>query len=148
MNWYVKNFKNLTIEELYELIKARVDVFVVEQTCPYPELDNYDQVSVHMFLKIDGNIAAYVRLLPEHSKFEEASIGRVLVVEKYRNQGFARRLLEKAINYINHQWKSDKIKIQAQNRLKDFYASLGFKQISEIYIEDGIPHIDMIWKRG
>ncbi|WP_047981011.1 GNAT family N-acetyltransferase [Ornithinibacillus contaminans] len=145
MEWHVKKFHDMEIDELYALLKARVDVFVVEQNCPYPELDNYDQESVHYYVTVDGKIAANVRLLPKGLKYEDAaSIGRVLVVSEFRGNGYARILLEKAIQYIWENWREEVIKIQAQTYLKDFYGSLGFVQISEPYLEDGIPHIDMI----
>ncbi|WP_163971749.1 GNAT family N-acetyltransferase [Oceanobacillus halotolerans] len=147
MNWYRKSFQELTNKELYQLMKARVDVFVVEQECPYPELDNYDQEALHFFAKMDDEIVAIVRLLPADLKFKEASIGRVMVVEKYRGNGYATQIMEKAIKFITEEWEETAIKIQAQEYLKNFYGSLGFEQISESYLEDDIPHIDMIWER-
>ncbi|WP_047983168.1 GNAT family N-acetyltransferase [Ornithinibacillus californiensis] len=148
MEWHMKTFKELTNQELYALLKARTDVFVVEQACPYPELDDLDQDSVHYYLTVGGEIAANVRLLPRGLKYEEfAAIGRVLVVSKFRSFGYARMIMEKAITYIHEVWQEDKIKIQAQVYLKDFYGSLGFKQITDEYLEDGIPHIDMLLER-
>lgn len=147
MEWHIKSFQELSNNELYQIIKARVDVFVVEQECPYEELDNYDQDSIHLFLKVNSEIAANVRLLPQGLKYEEAaSIGRVLVVKKYRGNGYAKEIMQKAIDYIANKWQADKIKIQGQEYLNKFYASLGFEQISESYLVDGIPHIDMIWQ--
>ncbi|RLL42106.1 GNAT family N-acetyltransferase [Oceanobacillus piezotolerans] len=146
MQWIMKTFQELTNEELYGILKVRVDVFVVEQKCAYPEIDNYDQFSLHYFLKIDNEIAAYARILPKGTKYkEEASIGRVLVVEKYRHKGYARELLNQIITFVREEWKEQRIKIQAQQYLKSFYASFGFHAVSVGYIEDGIPHIDMNW---
>lgn len=144
MNWSIKKFQELSNEELYQVMKARVDIFVVEQACSYPELDNQDQTAIHYFLKINNEIAAYIRMLPSGAKYEEASIGRVLVVEKHRGQGYAGELMQKAINYILEEWGETKIKIQAQVYLEKFYGNLGFKAISDSYLEDGIPHIDMV----
>ncbi|WP_164670925.1 GNAT family N-acetyltransferase [Virgibacillus doumboii] len=145
MEWVVKTFNELSNEELYAIMKTRVDIFVVEQECPYPELDNYDQQAIHFFLKINEEIAANVRLLPNGSKYEEASIGRVLVAKKFRGQGYAGQIMQKAIDFLVNEWNEKRIKIQGQEYLKKFYSGLGFKQISESYLEDDIPHIDMIW---
>lgn len=147
MNNHIKAFQELSNEEMYSLLKARTDVFVVEQKCPYPELDNYDQVAMHCFFEEDGEIVANVRILPSHSRYPEASIGRVLVVKKYRNQGYARMIMEKAMTYIQTEWNNNKIKIQAQVYLEPFYSSLGFERITDNYLEDDIPHVDMIWKQ-
>ncbi|MFD2044327.1 GNAT family N-acetyltransferase [Ornithinibacillus salinisoli] len=145
MEWCLKEFNEIPNGELYELLKARVDVFVVEQECPYPELDNYDQGSMHYYLKINDEIAATVRMMPKGLKYpNEASIGRVMVVKKFRGYGYARELMQKAIDYITTEWKMEQIKIEAQVYLRHFYGSLGFEQISEEYLEDGIPHIDML----
>ncbi|AIF42354.1 GNAT family N-acetyltransferase [Virgibacillus sp. SK37] len=146
MEWCLKGFSDLTNEDLYALMKARVDIFVVEQECVYPELDDYDQQSMHYFLKINDQIAAYVRILPANTKYKEVSIGRVLVVKKFRGNGYATQIIQKAIDYINKEWKERKIKIQAQAHLRNFYGQLGFKKISEVYLDDNIPHIDMIWE--
>lgn len=145
MKWYINSFQDLSNESLYKILKARTDVFVVEQNCPYPELDNYDQASIHYYLKVNNEIAAYVRILPKGSKYREVSIGRVLVAKKYRGNGYARELMQKAIDYIFSDWGETEIKIQAQVYLEEFYTSLGFRKNSMSYLEDGIPHIDMIW---
>ncbi len=147
MNWSLKSFNDLSVDELYNILKARVDVFVVEQACAYPEIDNYDQQSSHLFLQDDEKLVAYVRILPKKTKYDEVSIGRVLVVKEYRGNGFAEEIMKKAINYIFTDWGEKTIKIQAQQYLNDFYSSLGFEQITDIYLEDDIPHIDMILKK-
>lgn len=147
MQYVKKTFPELSTAELYQVMKARMDVFVVEQECPYEELDNCDQQAVHLFLKDNQKIAAYVRLLPKRTTFSEASIGRVLVTKKYRGNGYAKEIMQQAIAHITEQWNETVIKIQAQTYLRAFYASLGFEQISDEYLEDGIPHIDMFWKQ-
>lgn len=147
MRYIIKTFNDLTNEELYKIMKARVDVFVVEQTCPYPEIDNYDQEAIHYFLSDGEEIMGYVRILPSGSRYSEASIGRVLVTKASRGNGYARDIMEKAIQYIRDEWKETKIKLQAQVYLEKFYVSLGFERISEEYLEDNIAHVDMI-RRG
>ncbi|WP_204498722.1 GNAT family N-acetyltransferase [Aquibacillus albus] len=144
MEWHLKTFDELSTIELYKILKARVDVFVVEQHCPYPEVDNHDQASSHLFLEENGEIIAYARLIPENNIYEEASIGRVLVNEKYRSQGYARTLMNKSIDILKQEWHVEKIKIHGQEYLRNFYGSFGFKEISEVYLEDNIPHVDMI----
>ncbi|MDC3413151.1 GNAT family N-acetyltransferase [Aquibacillus sp. 3ASR75-11] len=144
MQWKKKLFDVLTVQELYAILKARVDVFVVEQNCPYGEIDNYDQVSTHLYLENDGEIIAYARLLPRNVKYKEASIGRVLVNQTYRKNGYAKELLERSIAVILEEWKEPAIKIQGQEYLRQFYGSFGFKEISDIYLEDDIPHVDML----
>ncbi|RIU89055.1 GNAT family N-acetyltransferase [Oceanobacillus picturae] len=146
MNWHTKAFSELTTTELYKLLKARTDVFVVEQNCAYPELDNLDQESMHLYLEEEGEVAALVRIIPAGNKYTEASIGRVMVVNKFRGKGYARDVMEKALQFITEEWKESRIKIQAQEYLKAFYQSFGFKQMTEPYLDDGILHIDMIWE--
>lgn len=145
MNINIKVFQELTTIEMYSLLKARVDIFVVEQNCPYSELDNYDQVATHCFVEKNGEIVANVRLLPSHTRYEEASIGRVLVALKYRNRGYARMIMNEAMTYIQTEWNEEKIKIQAQVYLEPFYVSLGFKRLTDNYLEDNIPHVDMMF---
>ncbi|WP_404451143.1 GNAT family N-acetyltransferase [Virgibacillus necropolis] len=148
MDWKVKEFQALSNDELYSIMKARVDVFVVEQECAYEEIDNYDQAAMHYFLTIDNQIAAYVRILPSKTKYDEISIGRVLVTKSYRGNGYAKLVMEKAIQYVVNEWQEDKIKIQAQEYLHRFYSELGFIQTSTVYLDDNIPHIDMIWGKN
>lgn len=147
MKWFIKEFNELSLNELYNILKARVDIFVVEQACAYPEIDNYDQQSLHLFLKDGEKIVAYVRILPANSKYPEVSIGRVIVTKNYRGQGYAADIMKKAIDYIYTEWQEEVIKIQAQHYLNTFYSSLGFEQITDIYLEDNIPHIDMLLKK-
>jgi ElaA protein len=144
MAWQLKKFEDLTNNQLYNIIKERLNIFVVEQDCPYPELDDLDQDSIHLFNEEADEIRAYCRILNAGLKYKEASIGRVIVKEKYRRNGLATELLNNAIEYCDTELKQKQIKIQAQDYLRDFYGSFGFKPISEVYLEDGIPHIDMI----
>lgn len=129
-------------------MKARVDVFVVEQECAYEEIDNYDQAAMHLFLTINNYVAAYVRILPSKTKYDEVSIGRVLVTKAYRGKGHAKLVMEKAIQFVMDEWQEKTIKIQAQEYLHKFYSNLGFVQISDVYLDDNIPHVDMIWEKN
>lgn len=144
MTWYVKAFHELTATEVYTILKERTDVFVVEQNCPYPEVDGKDLKSYHLYKVEQDEIVAYARLLPKGVSYEEASIGRVLVKKEYRGQGLAQELLKRSLAYLEQSLEETTIKIQAQDYLRDFYGSFGFKAISDTYLEDGIPHVDML----
>lgn len=144
MELVVKKFEELTTEELYELLKIRIEVFVVEQKCPYQEIDEKDKNAYHIYLKEAGQIKAYLRVLYPGILFEEASIGRVLTTE--RGKGYANIILREGINIAREKLKVNKIKIEAQTYAKKMYEKFGFKQTSEKFLEDGIPHVQMILK--
>lgn len=144
MGWKIKSFDELSLSELYQILHIRVSVFVVEQDCPYQEVDGVDQACQHLFLEKDGQIAAYARLIPQDVLYEDVSIGRILVHKDHRKAGYGRELLAKAIEIISNEWDVEKIKIHAQVYLLDFYRSFGFVEVTEHYLEDGIPHVDMI----
>ena len=143
MNWKTYRFDELTARKLYEVLKLRVDVFVVEQNCPYPELDDLDQLSIHLLYSENDEVLAYARLVPAGVKYELPSIGRVIVRGDARGRGFAKQLLERSINYILTEWDAPAIQLQGQVYLQEFYQSFGFQSISDSYDEDGIPHVDM-----
>lgn len=143
MAWKSYQFDDFAAQALYNILKLRVEVFVVEQNCPYPELDGLDEVSTHIVYEEDGKVLAYARLVPAGKKYDAPSIGRVIVRKEARGRGLAKELLERSIRYIDEQWKEPEIQLQGQEYLKDFYGSFGFEAISEVYDEDGIPHIDM-----
>lgn len=144
MEWKLKTFDELSKEELYEILKLRVDVFVVEQNCPYEEIDSKDLDCYHLFCTDKGEIIAYLRILKKGVSFDNISIGRVVIKNNYRKLGLGRVMLTKALLYIKNELKEETIKISAQHYLIEFYESLGFNPISDVYLEDGIPHINMI----
>ncbi len=145
MNWVYKSYDELTKNELHDILKARVDVFVVEQNCPYPEVDGDDPQADHFWLEDEnGQLLAYCRLFSPGVKYEEPSIGRILVVKDVRGKGYATELMTRAISILKDQHGENAIKIQAQEYLLDFYGSFGFRGVSESYLEDGIPHVDMV----
>lgn len=143
MTWKLYRFDELTATELYEMLKLRVDVFVVEQNCPYPELDNLDQQSVHLAYRENGKILAYARLVPGEIKYGVPSIGRVIVDPAARGRGLSRELMNRSVDFIFTEWQPSEIRLQGQLYLKEFYQSFGFNPISDVYDEDGIPHVDM-----
>lgn len=142
MELVIKHFSELTLDELYDVIQARVDVFVVEQKCPYRELDDKDRNAYHIFLRDENGIAAYLRTLDRGAAFEEVSIGRIITVR--RGQGFGAEIMCEGIKFAVKQYSADKIKIMAQHYAKGFYEKFGFKQCSEPFDDDGIEHINMI----
>ncbi|SRR5690554_135325 len=142
--WEAKYFSELTIEELYGLLRLREQVFIIEQNCVYPDLDNKDQKAVHVLGKLDGKIIAYSRLFKPGDYFDTASIGRVVTDNSYRNLKIGHTLVAKSIEEIKNYFNQERITISAQCYLLEFYKSLGFEPIGEQYLEDGIPHIRMI----
>jgi ElaA protein len=144
MNWKLKKFNELTNTELYNILKERTFVFVVEQNCPYLEVDGKDTQAFHLFKENEGEILGYLRILPSGVSYPEASLGRVFVKKEYRGEGLAEELLKRGIDFIQNELKETTIKIQAQNYLQRFYSSFGFQTVSNVYLEDDIPHIDMI----
>ena len=144
MKLSIKKFKELTLDELYDILQIRIDVFVVEQECPYPECDGFDKVAVHLFYQKNNKIVAYTRILPPDSRYKDPSIGRVIVNSGERGTGLGNKVMNESIRYIKDNYPGEKIKIQAQSYLEKFYSSIGFKKISDEYLEDNIPHIDMI----
>lgn len=142
-----KKFNELTLEELYEILKLRSEVFVVEQKCIYNDIDGKDLTSSHIMIKENGKIKAYLRALQPGVSYEDASLGRVLVSPDARGKGYAKAIVTKGVEYILNNFNTTKITIGAQEYLKNFYSEIGFKPISEVYDEDGIPHLDMTFEK-
>ncbi|WP_343618106.1 GNAT family N-acetyltransferase [Flavobacterium sp.] len=143
LEWKIKPFEALTVNELYDLLKLRSEIFVVEQNCVYLDMDGKDHKALHLFGTFEGKIVAYSRLFDAGISFDNASIGRVTVDAHYRDRKWGHDLMREAIAGIKTHFGKDKITIAAQLYLKKFYESHGFVQISEMYLEDDIEHIDM-----
>ena len=141
MKVIVKRFEELDINELYEILKLRVDVFVVEQNCPYPELDDKDKSAWHVYIREEGKITAYLRVLDPGVSFDTAAIGRVISTR--RRCGLGTTLLREGIRVAQERMNTPAIKIEAQTYARAFYELQGFCQTSEEFLEDGIPHIEM-----
>ncbi|HGC9855601.1 TPA: GNAT family N-acetyltransferase [Streptococcus agalactiae] len=139
--WNVKTFDNLTTHELFQIYKLRVSVFVVEQDCPYQEVDDKVLICLHGMNWVDGQLAAYYRLIPEDDKVH---LGRVIVNPDFRKKGLGNQLVEHTIKFSEANYPNKPIYAQAQAYLQDFYQSFGFQPVSEIYLEDNIPHLDMV----
>ena len=143
-------FETLSPQQLYSALKLRSDVFVVEQTCVYPDLDNKDTLSSTLHLlcetvdaKGTRSVVAYARCLAPGVSYPGCSIGRVVVASSMRGKGLANQLMQHAISICHSHWPNELIQIGAQVYLQDFYKSLGFESFSDPYDEDGIMHIDM-----
>ena len=146
MELVVKHFRELSAEELFDIYKLRVSVFVVEQACPYQEVDDADKLAYHVFLKDADGIQAYLRVLPEKAVFDEVSIGRVIAVK--RRCGLGTRIVSEGLKVAREKFGAERIKIEAQTYAKGLYEKAGFVQSSEEFLEDGISHVQMIWNNN
>ncbi|MFM7645696.1 MAG: GNAT family N-acetyltransferase [Sphingomonadales bacterium] len=146
MRWVLKTFQELLPEELYAVLRLRAAVFVVEQTCAFQDLDNKDQSSYHLLGYIDDELVAYTRLVPPGISYTAASIGRVVTSPAYRKRGLGKELMQVSIDHCNRLFASATIVIGAQCYLENFYRSFEFIPSGEIYLEDGIEHIEMTRK--
>lgn len=144
MDIIVKRFNELKNEELYEILKARSDIFVVEQKSIYSDMDNKDQNAIHIMIKEDGRLCGYCRVLDKNVSFDTVSIGRVITT--VRKKGYGRILIEKAIEAAKEVFNGHIIKIEAQVQALDFYHKFGFEEFGDTFLEDGILHINMKWK--
>ncbi|MCR5018927.1 MAG: GNAT family N-acetyltransferase [Bacteroidales bacterium] len=138
-----KLFSELTIAELYELLRIRSEVFVVEQDCVYQDLDNDDQPAVHLWMTDGDKIVALCRVCPAGTHMEEVSVGRVITTE--RGKGYGKQMMLAGIEAAREHFGATRIEIEAQEYAKGFYEQVGFRQSSEPFILDGIPHIKMTW---
>ena len=146
LSWRFAPFDELTPREIHDLYQARVGVFVLEQNCPFQDVDGYDLVSWHLLGRTEGPLLAYCRLLPGGTKYAEPSIGRVLTTKEGRRTGAGRELMAEALKRAHALWPGQDIRIGAQRYLDRFYGEFGFVQCSEPYDEDGIMHIEMLRK--
>ncbi len=147
MKMFIKPFNELSVQELYGILRLRSDVFVMEQQCIYQDCDNKDLDAVQLFYVDKGEIVAGVRLLKRGVSYDEVSIGRVVTTPTYRHLGIGRQMMLQAIEYIEKEWHETEIRISAQQYLVAFYESVGFKVVSDVYLEDDLPHIEMLYQK-
>ena len=138
-----KTFHKLTVDELYELLRVRSEVFVVEQNCVYLDMDGDDQKAIHLWLTVADKVVALARVCPAGTHMEEVSIGRVITTE--RNKGYGKQIMLHAIDAAVEHFNAKRIDIEAQEYARGFYESVGFMQSSSPFMLDGIPHIRMTW---
>ena len=144
ITWHIKTFDELKAIELYQILKIRAEVFILEQNCNYLDIDDSDQKAWHIWAEHEGHIAAYCRTFPAGVKYPEASIGRVLTAQAYRQMALGKALILKALLSIEINFKTISVRISAQDYLLKFYSDLGFVDTGKKYLEDDIPHTEMI----
>ncbi len=145
IRWQVSRFEQLNSRDMYRILAARAAVFVVEQTCPYQDIDGLDDQAIHLWAEtFKGKLIAYARLLPPDVRFPEPSIGRVMTIDEGRGRGLGRLLMIRALNEAAKAFPGEPVRISAQLYLEKFYNGLGFQTVSKPYLEDDIPHLEML----
>jgi ElaA protein len=144
INWLIKKFDDLSPHELYAILQLRNEVFAIEQNCVYPDLDNKDQPAYHLMGWSHDKLIAYTRIIPPGVAYNEPSIGRVVTSPSVRKMSIGKELMERSINSIYELYGKTPVKIGAQLYLRSFYSGFGFQKTSEVYLEDGIEHIEMV----
>jgi ElaA protein len=142
--WQWCRLHELTTTELYTLLAAREAVFVVEQQCAYQELDGLDQQALHLVAWSGNAVAACLRLIAPSVKYTEPAIGRIMTAQAFRGKGLGRELMHRALQFVEENHSGSGIRISAQTHLENFYCAFGFEPVSQPYLEDGIPHIEML----
>lgn len=146
MEWVLKKFGELTLDELYSILELRSKVFIVEQNCIYNDPDGRDQVAWHLIGTEEDQLIAYSRILPPGVVYTDPAIGRVVTSPSKRKSGLGRELMKRSIKHCEDLFGKTSITLSAQAYLKKFYESLGFSAIGDEYLDDGIPHIKMTSK--
>lgn len=145
MNWILKTFEELSTSELHDILKLRQDIFIIEQTCIYPDIDGADTKAHHYFAYDNNTLVAYTRIFAPGIKYRESSIGRIVVSPDQRGTGLGKELVANSIVECNKLYRNENIRIEAQAHLEKFYNDLGFISEGEIYIVDGIDHQEMVF---
>jgi ElaA protein len=148
LSWQCAAFSDLSVTQLYAILRARSDVFVVEQNCLFQDMDGADEACRHLTAWIPGaagpEVAAYLRIVPPELKFAEASLGRVMTSSQARGSGIGKQLMTRGIEELQRTYPGAAVRIGAQHYLEKFYQSFGFVTDSQLYLEDDIPHVDML----
>ena len=143
IEWVKKKWSDISLEELYSVLRLRSEVFVVEQDCVYQDIDNKDQIAIHLLGYINKELIAYSRLFNEGDYFKETSFGRAIIKKEKRGQGYGDELVKESLKTIKNYYGNKKVKISAQAHLKSFYSKHAFIAKGKEYLEDGIPHVSM-----
>ncbi len=142
----VKSFQELSLEEFHDIIALRIQIFIIEQNCPYQEVDGKDKLAHHLFFKNEmDEIIAVTRILPQGISYEEVAIGRVVVHEEYRGTGLGNQLMADSMNFVKDKYGEVPVRLSAQKHLENYYGNHGFKSTGKEYLEDGIPHVEMLY---
>lgn len=148
MQWHAKIFDALTPWELYGILALRSEIFIVEQNVPYQDLDKKDYGAIHIFAVDQDEVVAAIRILKPGVSYAEASFGRVVVKESYRGEKLSSYMIRKGLELMKEKWQAEDVRISAQAYLQKYYATFGFVVCSEPYIEDMLPHIEMVKQAG
>ena len=142
----VKSFQELSLEEFHDIIALRIQIFIIEQNCPYQEVDGKDKLAHHLFFKNEmDEIIAVTRILPKGISYAEVAIGRVVVHEDYRGTGLGNQLMADSMNFVKDEYGKVPVRLSAQKHLENYYRIHGFKSTGKEYLEDGIPHVEMLY---
>ena len=142
----VKSFQELSLEEFHDIVALRIQIFIIEQNCPYQEVDGKDKLAHHLFFKNEmDEIIAVTRILPQGISYEEVAIGRVVVHEDYRGTGLGNQLMADSMNFVRDKYGEVPVRLSAQKHLENYYGNHGFKSTGKEYLEDGIPHVEMLY---
>ena len=142
----VKSFQELSLEEFHDIIALRIRIFIIEQNCPYQEVDGKDKLAHHLFFKNEKDeIIAVTRILPQGISYAEVAIGRVVVHEDYRGTGLGNQLMADSMNFVKDKYGKVPVRLSAQKHLENYYGNHGFKSTGKEYLEDGIPHVEMLY---
>ena len=145
MEYKIRTFDELSNRELYSILRLRSEIFVVEQNCVYQDLDNKDLNAYHLMAVENGELIGYLRILNKGVSYKEASIGRVVVKKEYRRKKLGLEIINKGIDFIINTMKEKEVRISAQVYAKNLYEKAGFVEVSEEYLEDDIPHVEMLY---
>ena len=146
MKWSCKAFKELSLDEFHDIIQLREVVFVVEQDCPYLDVDGKDKDALHVFGEYQGNIVATTRILKPGKSYDEVAIGRVVTSPTVRGMGIGKKLMQESMKFVQAHFGEVPVRISAQTYLLKYYKSFGFEQTGKEYLEDNIPHLEMLYK--
>lgn len=144
IKWSIKSINELSATEYHRILALRTCIFVVEQDCPYQEADDKDLLSYHVYGLLNGTVVAVCRIIPPAVSYSEISIGRVAVAKKYRGTNVGNELMIQSLSFILKKWDTQSVRISAQEHLQKFYSRFGFKTVSYVYLEDNIPHVEML----
>ena len=146
IKWEIKPFNKLNLDEFHNIIALRIAVFVVEQNCPYQELDGKDSAAYHVIgVDVNNNVVATARILPKGIAYDEIAIGRVVTSQSIRKYKKGHELMQKCMDFIQNKFPNENVKLSAQSHLVKYYGKHGFKETGKHYLEDGIPHSEMIY---
>ncbi|RLA03873.1 MAG: GNAT family N-acetyltransferase [Gammaproteobacteria bacterium] len=149
VNWIWSQFQDLSNDQLYQLLKLRQDVFILEQQCFYPDMDDLDSDCIHLLGYQNNELVAYLRLIPaEFHDSGNIALGRIIAKSTQRGSGLGKAMMTEAMDYLQKHFPEQDVQMSAQDHLQKFYNNFGFSSVAEAYDEDGIPHIMMLYQHS